>query len=703
MVRNRATTRPRFEIAFGIILGTIALVPMANASDPSLPLEDSYIAYSYALRLATFHGFRLNVGVKPVEAFSDPLWVFLMAIGHTIGLDIPTWSTILNIGLLILIASTTMRLVGRVNPNIPTWISAMAASLVTLVPATAYFAVGGLETLLFMAILNLVLISFLSDYESHAPLSPRTTVLCVLLALTRPEGVLVWIAMWGTTWAWIRQGRSQFAACARYIGPMLLVEVGRLLYFHQLLPNSVVAKSGQPLATSLHLARVELSDFVGHYIPVLIVACLSLGAAIAMRRWLPSARVLAPTFVVLAAFEVVTSSGDNYPFERYLFLCFPGLVAIAVSGLARIGWQPPGRYARHGSARPQSTRARTVSSILVAGTIMGTFVTAYQNLELGSTTQNALNVDRGLARMEDLFRADRLSQHDGLYQYALATYLNVSAPKHSLVAMDEIGVVSYYTSDKVLDLYGLANTHISHLSGAPGMRNDPEYVFGQAPRYIVILTGGCLCAVAPSDAAYVNDPRMLGYRLAATLYTTPSAWGSVRPVSAVLFEKDATMSRVYSLDSEIPSADKVTGPLPATLGVALDQEVPLGRGIEAPTRNLEQAGSLALRSNISIIHSADLYLRIPPEPSRSCVFQVTALSAGSATAGSLIAKIATSTPNAPTLGSAMVAAARASAIDTVTIPLGHRSSLYAELSASPSGLNGASIAMWAEPRVTCRA
>ncbi|MGH9206665.1 MAG: hypothetical protein ACRD1G_08930, partial [Acidimicrobiales bacterium] len=269
---------PTAEIVVGGSMGMVALVPMANAWNPSLPFDDAYISYAYALRLATGHGLTLSTGAKHVEAYSDPLWVFALAIGKWLGLTIPTWSNILNLLLIAALAGTTMRLVRRFAPAAPLWTAAGAGIVIALLPAVALYAVGGLETLLFAVLFNLTALWFLSDAEHRRPLSAGTSILGVALALTRPEGALVWATAWALSWGWSRDARHQVKSAAWFLVPGGLFEVWRVAYFHQLVPNSVVAKSGLALSTESFVL------YWHHYYPILIVGAVSVVACLFRRR-----------------------------------------------------------------------------------------------------------------------------------------------------------------------------------------------------------------------------------------------------------------------------------------------------------------------------------------------------------------------------------------------------------------------------------
>ncbi len=177
----------RWEAVVGLVVGVVAIVPMANLNNPSFPFDDGYISFAYAARLATGHGLRLTVGSTPVEAFSDPLWVFLMALGKAVGVPIPTWSRVIEMVSIAALAATTAGLVRRLNQRAPLWMAAAAAALVGLLPATVFSALGGLEILLFAGLLNGVLLALLADRSSKRSPSGVTTGLCFLLFLTRVE------------------------------------------------------------------------------------------------------------------------------------------------------------------------------------------------------------------------------------------------------------------------------------------------------------------------------------------------------------------------------------------------------------------------------------------------------------------------------------------------------------------------------------
>jgi hypothetical protein len=681
---------PIAETVVGTVMGVVALVPIANAWAPSLPFDDSYIAFAYALHFATGHGLTLSVGAKPVEAYSDPLWVLILATGKWLGFTIPTWSNIANIVLVAGLAGTTMRMVRRLTPTAPLWTAAGAGVVIAMLPAVAYYAVAGLETLLFAVLFNLTVLWFLTDCERRQPLSPATSAFCLLLALTRPEGALLWATAWALTWWWSPDVRRQLKAAAWFLVPGGLIELGRLLYFHQLLPNSIVAKSGLPLSATADLAKTASLHFWHHYFPILIVGLVVVVACLARQALPRNFRPLAVIVVVMSAVEVVTSSGDGYPYERYLFVVLPVILAMAVAVVCQVGWPSPGRPVTHvASGRQGLFRWVSMSCVLI---LLGASLwAAFSTREWQATTSNDLNLSRGISHLHSLFSPDTLSKHSGRYHFSLAALLNRTQPPGSEIAMDEIGAVAYYTHMHVVDLYGLADTRISHKPGVPGDRAAPNYVFSQHPRDIALGFNRCLCLAFADYAAYAKDPRMLGYQLTDIIYNKS-------PPGALLYQRVEAAPTFMSLDREIPiDARRVTG-LPMTLQQSLDvqelQSIVFHDG--NPTPELRAGGVLAVRTDFTTIApGASVSIRVHPAAGGACTVHLIGLSPGS---------------GVPQHLSAFVERLKGQELASTSLALGTGPEIETSLLTFSAGdqdplnltVSGTSQAEWAEPFTTCQ-
>ncbi len=503
--------RRRWSVLVGAVLAVGALVPMANANARSLPFDDAYISFSYAARLASGHGLRLSVGSPPVEAFSDPLWVALLAVGKLFGVAIPTWARVLNIALIGVIGGATARLVRRLNPEAPAWMAVGTAALVVFIPATTYDAVGGLETLLFAAL-----------FDADAAVLPQR--------LDRAPG-----PVGGHDGRVPAAGRHPTRGC-RGVGGALGPDVDLVPIGAPPSPGRgrVRPAHGRPRAGSagvLRPADPQLDrDQGGHERHHHQAADPGRGPAVHHRlpaRARPgrAGRRRGPgRSAVDDPGPGADARGDRAQLGRGSTVrrrtttptsatscpCWPRWPPSPWPGSA--GWPgPPSLHAPSAAATACSSGPAAWSWWPVI--LVGTFVTAYRHQQVGTTTANEFAVGRGLTAIPQLFAQDTLSDHGDNYQYGVAKLIDQVGHPHQVLATDEVGAVSYYTDLRIVDLYGLADRHIAERPGPPGSRVDPAYVFAQHPTFFSFRLTGCLCVALANDAVYLRDPRIFAYRL----------------------------------------------------------------------------------------------------------------------------------------------------------------------------------------------
>lgn len=122
-----------------------------------------------------------------------------------------------------------------------------------------------------------------------------------------------------------------------------------------------------------------------------------------------------------------------------------------------------------------------------------------------------------LERLEVGFRllwTDPLSgplENEDLYGYALdhntwtlnklGKWLGERSAPGDILATSEVGAVPFRSNLRVIDTFGLIDSHIGRLPGMPGAKSDPEYVFSQSPRFIAFkVNSDCLCGGISADA-----------------------------------------------------------------------------------------------------------------------------------------------------------------------------------------------------------
>ncbi len=300
--------------------------------------DDAGITFTYARNLTDGFGLVLNPGGEKVEGYSNPLWLLLLAGARCIGLDIVTTSK--TLGLLFGAAAilATHRVLTRQAARRSEW-ALLAPVLVALSPPFVIWNNSGLENSLH-ALLLIGLVGALAAGRWNGGRATLIGSILGLLSLSRPEGCLFTAASGLFILFSRRSGRPSAREWLLVVSPALAVMAGltlfRIVYFHDVLPNTFYAK-----ATQAHPFRI-LNPFSGGWRYVAEGAAaggwtlmLIPVALLLLRRstWPP---VVLPALVVLGThlFFVVSVNGDWMMQYRFLSPAIPMMAMLAVLGLS---------------------------------------------------------------------------------------------------------------------------------------------------------------------------------------------------------------------------------------------------------------------------------------------------------------------------------------------------------------------------------
>jgi hypothetical protein len=276
----------------------VALPTAVAAAHASLygrwEVDDAGITFAYARSVATGAGPVLQPGAPPVEGFSDPTWLVLLAFGRKLGLfDHGTWFGVpdyvaypktLALVLLAVVFSAFLATASAVSRH-PAGITAVAGCACALIPSFVIWSVSGLENALLAAAVAVqlaVLVRRRAALDDAVP-AIACGLLAALAALTRPEGVvyaasypLALLVVGRLRWRALGAAALSTVAFALPYGAYLL---WRLTTFGQWLPTTAIAKS-QGLPTVAGFAKVgTLIGYVGW--PIVLVGAVVVGAALA--------------------------------------------------------------------------------------------------------------------------------------------------------------------------------------------------------------------------------------------------------------------------------------------------------------------------------------------------------------------------------------------------------------------------------------
>ena len=211
-------------------------------------IDDSYITFRYARNLVSGNGFVFNPG-EYVQGTTTPLYTLLMA-----GLALPLGGTAAPFPVIALVVNAladaaTCLLLWQIGKRLGAEWAGLAAALVWAVaPYSVTFAIGGLETSLYVFLLTAMMAAYI--WKRHT-----LTTLCAALALlTRPDAILLvaplaldrlWRA-WRNTPSGGRSGsgsteKLEWGEVLAFLLPCLAWGVFATLYFGSPIPHSVTA------------------------------------------------------------------------------------------------------------------------------------------------------------------------------------------------------------------------------------------------------------------------------------------------------------------------------------------------------------------------------------------------------------------------------------------------------------------------------
>jgi hypothetical protein len=374
----------------------------------SFTIDDAGISYAYARHIAEGHGPVAVVGGPRIEGYSNPLWVFLLALVHWLGLPVPVLAKALGAGLFVAALFCGMSYVLMVERR--TWRSLGAAEVCfgvvsALCLEVAVWVPAGLENALFGALL-LGMIA-LDARESEDPGAFGSSGLCAFgLSITRPEA-----AMYVAALLLIKAGcallrrepvRQVMTALLAFAVPFALYHVGHFLVFGELLPNTYRAKpSGSWVKGLEYLTSAARESGLALAVPLALVG---LYGRLRLKLLVGWAWLAGMSFVLYAG-------GDWMPHGRFLSLFAPVVLLLAALGLCRLAqalaWLSRGRLPREAAA-------------LGLASALGLAWSSYQLPRLDAVRRRAWC--HFCERVADTEKIEKLASRAGLASHSLVTH-----------------------------------------------------------------------------------------------------------------------------------------------------------------------------------------------------------------------------------------------------------------------------------------
>jgi uncharacterized membrane protein len=456
------------------LIGLAALALAARVLPGPRTIDDAYITFRYARNLVNGLGFVYNPG-QHVQGTTTPLYTLLLAgLSLVFSSGYPLLALIVNALADSLAVIVLSKLGERLTGN--RHLGLAVGLLWTVAPMSVTFAIGGMETPVYVL---LILLTFYSYALGHTAWS---AFICALALLTRPDALLVALPLFAhLLWVRRRVPWREGGVLLLTLAPWVIFAT---LYFGSPLTNTIIAKTN-----AYHLGPyTALARLIQHYATPFFVHELFGGRLPAI------ALFLYPALYLIGALALVRHDGRALPLAG-----FPGfyLLAFAVPNPLIFRWYltPPlptyflcivvGGWAvvRDLTAAVIHRRAqrmsRGIALILMCALLL---------LELNAWT---LRPDHGPQRPAPEMAWFKLEQ---LYRQATEDLMQTyDISPNTLISAGDIGVIGYTSNARILDTVGLISPE-----STPYYPLDPsayvinyavstQLILDQQPDYVIVL------------------------------------------------------------------------------------------------------------------------------------------------------------------------------------------------------------------------
>lgn len=405
-------------------------------------IDDAFISGRYAKNLSAFGEFSYNPGDK-VEGYTSFPFVVIPAALQSAGVEPDAGLFLLSFASALAGGALAGAFAYRASQG-SLFAAAVASCALALFPLWSAWAASGMESTAFATLWIAVVWSFFSVNSAKGPIV--SGALLALTVMTRPEGILllpylvvagIGLRLDGIKQRSIRMFLAFFVIYAPYF-------LWRYTYFGYLFPNTFYAKVDRfslPLLwRGFSYAALLILKLSPIFIAILLLRKRLLG---------PGLRAIALSLLLYLFFGIIAVGGDHFAAYRFgahllpaIFLLFAVLVA-------------------------------TVRT---------------QRLKYGSLLLIAIS---GILFVPDL-RDHKRHIHDVEKWTYLGLYMKEQFPGNWSVATLAIGAIGYYSELRILDMYGIVDTHIAHRpigtgSGLAGHeKHDNAYILRLRPDVILL-------------------------------------------------------------------------------------------------------------------------------------------------------------------------------------------------------------------------
>jgi arabinofuranosyltransferase len=422
--------------------------------------DDAYITFRYARHLIEGLGPRWNRTGAPVEGFSSPLHLLLVALLGKTGMRLIDAARFVGFTSHLILVVFVWRFVAKAQSQ---FAGLVAGALIAASWPILAWDLGGLDEVLFAAASTIAVLVTLHYIETGERRDLTLGGLLLGVAVfVRPDGALFATVALGSCLflgrTSLKQRLSHVALAACFAAMVVLPwEIFRLAYYHAALPNTFYAKVyGIPLGWRIGTGLSYWREY-GRNPPYLPILTFVVAVAVLLKRRAVGFDIGLWACILTYSIYIVTNGGDHMMAFRFMIPIIP-LMAISIArGLDQLG----------ALDTPRLEAAVSLTFFLVS---------LYQ---IVPTVENPSEPD--------------ISGTVGMVE---ANYMNSHWPLGSTVGVNTAGTTGYYADQfNFIDMLGLNDREIARRNPNPmyptsvrkigHMKGDGASVLARRPDFII--------------------------------------------------------------------------------------------------------------------------------------------------------------------------------------------------------------------------
>ncbi len=488
-MEDRPETSPEKTPKTPYLLFAIFVIFIAHSLILQCLAEDAFISFRFAKNLATGHGLVWNLGEKPVEGYTNFLWVIISAVLIKLRLNILWLSQAIGIIAGLLAILYTYRFSWRFL-GLSRWFSLIPCLFLALSGPFAAWAASGMETNLFALFVLIAAYHFVSFWKRTAAKDLYSCFIFLFFAtLTRPEGFLIFGLIFVLSLILFFLNRLSLKnllyPLLSYIILFLAYFVWRFAYFGYLLPNTFYAKTGG--STLQYLRGLEYVKFfaicfLGPFLPVALWFIAAkrknffgrTGSRGIVEHINKNLGIYLSLVIFLAyTLYIIYVGGDYMAMYRFFVPVLPFMYIIFCFFVDRI-------FRMAASSKLQKTWLLIFIIFAAVATVI-------------HSTPLEKSIYKKPAYMHGTYRGVETERWHTARLALLGKFFDkYKNNAGESVASTAIGIISYYADMKIIDFFGLVDPYLAHQEirnvgqGWPGHEKiNLDYLFSKRPTYIM--------------------------------------------------------------------------------------------------------------------------------------------------------------------------------------------------------------------------